>query len=167
MIEGLKTVSTILAIVSWSGIILFGTFVYFRFAPTIKLSIEPRWEGNNSEYLVIKFVAENKSRIRIYKPVFLAQIALYKECSTEAIGARLPLSEVEISKNSADYFIGPEQINSKNSRFYPGERIYWEKLYSIPENVKIAHIINLGGVWLRNPVTTFYRSYINSRHLVI
>ena len=66
MIEGLKTVSTILAIVSWSGIILFGTFVYFRFAPTIKLSIEPRWEGNNSEYLVIKFVAENKSRIRIY-----------------------------------------------------------------------------------------------------
>ena len=129
----IKDIVTILAMII-AGYI--AVFVYFSFAPVVRLSIESEWI--KKDYLKIVLEVENMSKIRMRKDFILFQILEHDIKETKFLSEWVPFEKDSI-KESIKHWKEPENIFETTRYFYPNDRIKAERLYHFPEN-SIIHV---------------------------
>ena len=115
-------------------------FVYFRFAPNFELALQPRWEGINRKYLIVRITALNIAAVRVKNPKICLTIVLFDENHPKKIGR---LASVVQPKQ-----IFQKQLNSKRRLksthqslcSIPKEKIFWEMFYEVPEETTLAQM---------------------------
>jgi hypothetical protein len=129
---------TIIAIVIGAFIAF---FVYFQFAPVIRLSIIPTWIDAQKEYLTVRFQIENKSRVRLYKPVGRIQVLHYAVPPGGSLSQWVPFrKEAILAAEPPREWREPDEVLKSTITIYPGELVSYERLYHIPEDVTVIHI---------------------------
>ena len=115
-------------------------FVYFNFSPIVRLVIIPKWLKKD-EFLLVRIVIKNESRVRISKLKGKIQILEYKELTDRVLSEWVPFDKNSIlSYEEPVKWYKPDEILNTTGRIYPGERITVERLYKISSESKIVHI---------------------------
>ena len=134
----IKDLLTILALIVGSIIAL---FIYYHFAPVVNLRIIPTWYGETKQILVLRFEIENKSRVRLSRPIVRIQVLEQELNDSKSISQWVPFSKNDIKEEEQPIsWQEPMEIFSRSTKLYPGELIAVERLYYYERPAAIVHV---------------------------
>jgi len=143
--EVLTMLSMILTIFSMLVGIILVIFYYVDLSPKVDLQIEPTWVGSKNEFLKLRLMVKNISRIRLHKYKCLVQVLEYNfPTSEKCLSEWIPFKPIDNGepKQIPKSWVTPVEIFQTTKNIEPGETISGDRLYYFP-NLEVSLKIGL------------------------